>query len=217
MSGCLARFAKSASEKVYKHFGKNSGNMLLATSILGFTISSLAQIAAIIVNKKYSVSQKAFMVPQELGELFVASSAIFLITKPMQKFASKLVKTGKIMPKSLTQYVKENNLASKRGSLDFDFSKEVKGIIEQIQKSDSYISSKEKELLLEKHHQALNSYETTADAVSALTTTAAGLLTTGLVVPVARNRFASYYQKQNMDVYNNIITRRSTSPSSIKI
>ena len=54
--------------------------------------------------------QKAFMIPQELGELIVSSAAIFAITRPTQKLASNLVKTGKILPKELVLYMKEKDL-----------------------------------------------------------------------------------------------------------
>ncbi len=204
MSEFFTKIAKLAAEKIYSTFGKSSGGMLLATSILGLTFSAGAQILGICVNKKYTASQKAFMIPQELGELFVSSMAIFAITKPTQKLAAKLAKTGKIMSKEVVSYLKENNLADKRGHFDFDFEKEVSKIIQQIENSDKFIKSNaiDRVSMLAPHKSALEKHEITSDATSAIATTVASLATVGCVVPVIRNRFAAYYQQQNMDIYH---------------
>lgn len=208
MPGILSKAAKNTSEWIYKFFGKDSGNMLLATSILGFTLSAGAQIGAIVMNKRYSFSQKVFMVPQEIGELVMAATAIFVITKPMQKITAKMVKTGKIAPKELVKYMEDNNIISKRGKADFNLGNEIKNIIKKVQSSDEFINSNNKESLLSVHQKTLGQYEACADSVSAITTTAAGLVTTGLVVPVVRNNFAAYWQKQGLNYYNSITTSK---------
>ena len=204
MSNILNKIAKSSAEKVYKIFGNSSGGMLLITSVLGLTFSAVAQIMGICFNKKYTTSQKAFMIPQEIGELIVSAMAIFIITKPSQKLASKLVKTGKILPKELVEYMKMNKLSEMRGKTDFNFGEEVNKIISQIKKSNNYIKTNaaEKEAMLKVHNDALDSYNITADAVSAIATTAASALTVGCVAPILRNRFASYYRHRNMDILN---------------
>ena len=92
MKKSFKNFAKNIAETVYKVFGNDSGQMLLMTSIIGSLASCLAQTGAIILNKKYTDSQKAFMVPQELTEGFVTIASIFLITKPIQAFAKKVLK-----------------------------------------------------------------------------------------------------------------------------
>ena len=206
MTNKFSNIAKKVSEKIYTIFGKSSGNMLLATSILGFTLSSGAQIAAILTNKEYTVSQKAFMVPQEVGELLMATLAIFIITKPIQKLASKMVKTGKISSSELIKYMEDNKILANRGKMGFDFEAEVKNIIKKIKSSDEYINSQNKSSLLDVHNQALGKYEACADSVSAIATTTAGVITTGVVVPMVRNRFGAYYQKQNMYFYNKIVS-----------
>ena len=204
MKSILTKSAKYFAEKVYSVFGKSSGGMLLATSILGLTLSAGAQIIGICFNKKYTTSQKAFMIPQELGELFVASLAIFAITKPAQKLASKLVKTGKIASEELLSYMRDNNLLERRGNLDFDFGKEIIEKIKTIKKSEEFknLSRKDRKTLIEPYKNALDSYNINSDVVSAYATTGASMITTGFAVPVLRNRFASYYQKRNIEAYN---------------
>ena len=205
------KVAKYAAEKIYSIFGKNSGNMLLATAIIGFVGSSLAQIGAILLNKKYTPSQKAFMVPQEIGECIIASSALFLITLPIQIMTKKIMLSGKFLSKNLVKYMEENKLSAKRGKPDFNFREEVKNTIDNIQKSDVFIRSEklQQEQMLSKHKNASDEFETIYDSAAAIATTAAGVVTTGIVVPIVRNRFASYYQKRNMDMYNNVLAQRN--------
>mgnify|MGYP007038240962 CR=1 FL=1 len=64
----LKRFAEKFGKFVYKYFEQGSGNMILITSMIAIGLSAMAQTAAIMINKKYTVSQKAFMIPQEITE-----------------------------------------------------------------------------------------------------------------------------------------------------
>lgn len=201
----FAKFAKWASEKIYNTFGKSSGKMLLATSMIGISMSSFIQAMAVLVNDKYTMSQKAFMVPQELGDAMLSIVSIFAITKPTQRLMSKLVKTGKVMPKNILRYMEENKMIQKRGKTDFDFEKEVKNILQTIEKSDKFIKSNEKErtFLVNPHKNILENYEEFQDSASAVATTIAGITSTCLVVPLLRNTIASHYQKKHIDFINN--------------
>ena len=194
----LKKFLKSCSEFVYDKFHKNSGAMLLATGIIGTAMSSLAQTGVIITSKKYSPTEKAFMVPQELTECALAIGVIFAITKPTQRLANKAVKTGKITSKELIDYMKKNKLEEKRGKLDFNLSESIKEIIAKIEKSDKFISSSKenKNILLKEHKKALQEYDVFSDAASAYATTAATAFSIAAVIPVCRNKVASIYQKK---------------------
>ena len=85
----LEKFAKYIAEKIYKHFGDSSGGMILATSITGTLLSSLAQTGAILFNDKYTTSQKTFMAPQELTEGLINVLSMFLITTVFMIFSKK--------------------------------------------------------------------------------------------------------------------------------
>lgn len=50
---------------IYKNYGENPGKMLVHTGVLGWILSSLAQIAAVVFNDKISKEQKVFLIPQD--------------------------------------------------------------------------------------------------------------------------------------------------------
>lgn len=201
MKNKMTDFIKGIAEAVYKYFGGSSGKMLLATSIIGILASSLAQTGAILVNKKYTDSQKAFMAPQEITEGLVTVLSIFFITKPIQKFADKCFKSGKILSSEMVDYLKKNQLIEKRGKADFDFSKSVKNIIQNIEKSDEFIksSSAKKEALLEEHSKILQDFEIMSDATSAIATTFAAMTSSAVVSPILRNNVASKFQAASLN------------------
>lgn len=204
MTNLVEKVAKNSAEFIYKHLGQSSGNMLLATTILGYTFSAIAQIFAIMNNNKYTTSQKAFMVPQEIGEYLVTASSLFLITFPTQKLTKKMVESGKIISKDTIKYLKNNNLHKNIGKIDFNIEQEIKDVINKIEISDKFIKSNtyDKERILSEHKLALDNYHLTADAASAIATTAASIATTAIAVPLIRNNFASRMQQPNVNMYN---------------
>ena len=208
----LSNLAKKLSEKIYKMLGKNSGQMLLITSIIGISTSCLAQTGAILLNKKYTNSQKSFMIPQELTEGLITVLSIFIITKPCQKLAEKLVKSGKILTNELLEYYKKNNLTSKRGKANFDFTQNIEEIIQRIEKSDRYIKSStiQKEELLKEHKKVLQEYNHFNDSTSAFATTIAGLSSTAIVSPILRNHVASYFHQASLNTSSNSKKQKNT-------
>ncbi|MBR1374440.1 hypothetical protein IJ750_02055 [bacterium] len=211
MSSWISKPAKFFADKVYKHLESGSGAMILATSMLGIAMSSIAQTGAIWFNDKYSPKQKAFMIPQELTEGCITVLSMFLITKPIQKITKNYTKTGKILSKELTEYLTKQNLIDKRGKLNFNVRENIEEVINKIEKSDKYINTSkiEREKLIEKHRHALNSFDNICDSTSAITTTVGSIISTALISPILRNYSASYYQKINMDIYNKRINENS--------
>ena len=196
--------AKYYAEGVYKQFGKSSGKMLLATSAIGIALSTLAQAGAVLFNDKYSVSQKAFMIPQELTEGVVSIASLFIITTPLQFFAKKYSTTGKILSKDLKNYMKKNNLLEKRGEPDFSLKDHLESAVKNIKTTDTFIKAQpqEKEALITEYQNLLNNYNSIEDATSAIVTAAGSILSTAVILPFLRNYSASYYQKINMRAYN---------------
>ena len=88
----MEKFIKKVVNKVHLLFGENSGKMLLLTGIIGMALSSLAQTLTVVNNKHYTLSQKMFMVPQELIDGAVSIFSLVLITTPLQNLAKKYVK-----------------------------------------------------------------------------------------------------------------------------
>lgn len=201
---------KQYAESVYKQFGKSSGKMLLATSAIGVALSTLAQAGAILVNDKYSVSQKAFMIPQELTEGAISILSLFIITTPLQLLAKKYSTTGKILSKDLKNYMENNNLLGKRGNLDFNLKEHLESAVKKLETTDTFVksASQEKESMLMDYQNLLNNYNAVEDATSAIVTAAGSVLSTAVILPFLRNYSASYYQKINMHHYNQYQTKR---------
>ena len=197
------------SENIYKHVEKNSGNMLLILSITGMLISSLAQAGAILFNKKYTNSQKAFMVPQELVEGIFNMISIFAIAKPTQKLAETCVKRGKILSKNLSNYMKANNINQKKSIKNFDLGKSIDKVIENIQKSDEFIHSSKsaQDSMLLEHFNALEEYNSIADATSAYATTGAMIMSATVFTPLIRNTIASKAQNINLKLISEVDER----------
>ena len=201
----FSKAVNKCAEKVYEVLGKSSGKLLLTAGIIGISMSSAIQALAILCNKKYPASQKAFMVPQELGEGAMSVMCLFLITKPCQALVKKLVNTGKILPKNLSEYLIKNNAAQRRGKIDFSIRKEIKTAEEELKKSDVFTKSDKagKEELLGVHETALENLEEFEDAALAVGTTAAGMLSACFAVPLLRNNIASHYQKKYINTIGN--------------
>ena len=198
----IQKAGKNLADFVYKRLGNGSGNMILITSMTGIALSSLAQTGAIFFNKKYSVSQKAFMIPQELTEGCITLLSMFLVTRPIQKLSAKYVKSGKILSKELSSYMIKNNLLNKRGKSDFNLEEYIKSTMNNI--SSKSTTAERKTKMLKPHQEALHNYESVFDATSAICTTAGSIVSTALISPLLRNYVASKYQKTNLNIYNNI-------------
>ena len=72
---------KSALNWIATHFRKDASKMLIWTGVAGWTLSSLAQISAVMFNPKLSKEQKSFLVPQEIADAVVNSSLLRKLLK----------------------------------------------------------------------------------------------------------------------------------------
>ena len=62
------------------NFRKDASKMLICTGVAGWTLSSIAQIGALVSNPKISKEQKNYLIPQEIADAVVNIGAFFLIT-----------------------------------------------------------------------------------------------------------------------------------------
>ena len=110
---------------IAKHYSNSPGKMLIHTGVVGWVISSAAQVFAIGINDKISNKQKAFLIPQEIADAAVNILSFYAITQSCKSLASALVRTGKIIPASVFKELKAKNLLDKRGKIDFNIFKDV--------------------------------------------------------------------------------------------
>lgn len=173
---------------VARHYGEKPGTMLIHTGVIGWVLSSLAQITAIIINDKIPAKQKMFLIPQEAADAAVNIASFYLITQSFQTIASKLVKTGKWLPKNVSDFIKNTPFKDKIGKLSFDVLRDVKNLPENLTKN----------------------YKEFGDGIDLVATTVGSVLSCNIVTPIIRNQYASNRQKTNMAKLNNS-TETSTS------
>lgn len=158
-------------------------NIIIFTSIAGWAASAAAQIFGIASNKNYSHEQKKYMINQEL---FDAGTNIMLylgITKPLTFLASQMVKTAKLAPKSIIDFMRRTNIVKNRGKYGFDIT-QAKGF------DAAGLRGK------------YNAFKCFAGATAA---TIGGVISSNIITPIVRNKIAAYRQNkyiERRDLYN---------------
>lgn len=175
---------------VAEHYSNEAGKMLVHTGAIGWTLSSLAQIVAIIINDKIPKEQKMFLVPQEAADALVNILSFYVVTQSFNSLAKKLVSSGKLLPKTVKDFLVKNNLSSKIGKLDFN---------------------------IEKHAnltpELLSTYKNFAFGTDVLATTAGSVISCNVVTPILRNYFAAKRQKTSLEkMHSNEMTKINYLP-----
>ena len=167
---------KSALNWIANHFRKDASKMLIWTGVAGWTLSSLAQISAVIFNPKISKEQKSFLVPQEFADAAVNIGSFFLVTQVAKKSVSKLFSTGKFAPQKVRDYLNKNKklYENKIGKLDFD--------LDEVLKQDKLFPREE--------YWSCKNFGTT------MATVGAGILSSNIITPIVRNNMAANMQKK---------------------
>ena len=165
---------------VYKKFSKDAAKMLIWTGVAGWTLSSIAQIGAVLFNPKISDEKKSFLVPQEIADAAVNIASFFLITQVTKKTISKLFSTGKLAPRMVRNYLnaRKDLYAKKVGKLNFD--------LDDVLREHPAFPKKE-------YYACKNFYTTVA-------TVGAGILSSNIVTPILRNKMASSMQKSYIEM-----------------
>ncbi|MCM1003312.1 MAG: hypothetical protein NC408_03105 [Candidatus Gastranaerophilales bacterium] len=160
---------------IAQNFRKDASKMLIWTGVAGWTLSSLAQVGAVLFNNKISNEKKSFLVPQEMADAAVNIGSFFLITQAAKKMTAKLFSTGKFAPKTVRTYLEKNKdlYAKKIGKLDFD--------LDEVLKKNNDFPKDE--------YYACKNFGTT------LATVGAGIVSSNIVTPIIRNNMASKMQQ----------------------
>ncbi len=159
---------------LYKNYGENPGKMLVHTGVLGWVLSSLAQVSAIVFNDKISTEQKSFLIPQEIADAGVNILSFYLITSSFKRVASKLVKTGKLSTKPIREFLSKNGLNSPK-----------------------YIGNRKFNIENLANFQDIKSeYRPFKNGVDVVASTVGSIISCNIVTPVLRNEYAAKKQKQ---------------------
>lgn len=166
-------------EWIYQNFKKNTATMLVVTGTLGWALSSIAQIGAVLINPKIPKEQKSFLVPQEFLDAVVNIGSFFLVTQCTKKIVSKMASTGKIAPQKVRDYLNKNKdlYGDKIGKLSLD--------LDEVLKND--------------HMFPTESYYAYKNLATTVGTIGASILSSNIITPVVRNSMASDMQKKYLN------------------
>lgn len=172
----------------------NMGNVLVLTSIAGWVASSAAQIFGIATNKKYSNSQKRYMISQETADASVNIGSYLMLTQPLVLLSSKLLSTGKIAPKEVVNFMRQTKTIARRGQWNFDVTK-VPGFTGSVK----------------------NTYDMFKGFTGSVAALAGGIIASNLITPILRNKIASRRQKKYLTQLNatNTTVQNPVTPTPV--
>lgn len=156
---------------VLKKYGNDPGNMLVHTGVLGWVLSSLAQISAVAFNDKIPQEQKVFLIPQEIADAATNILSFYLLTQSVKSLGSKLVSTGKLSTPKIRQFIKSLNKNQELGKWDFDISK------------------------LNGFNAIEDNYKNFKQGVDVTSSIIGSVLSCNIITPLIRNQFAAQRQK----------------------
>ena len=159
---------------VAKHYGNNTGKMLIHTGVIGWILSSAAQVAAIVINDKIPKEQKMYLIPQEIADAAVNIVSFYAITQTFSSVAKRLVTSGKLLPKSVKDWMS------------------VKGLLGKIGKSTSNIYNAGLSASAKKRLDVFK------EGIDVIGTTAGSILSCNIVTPIVRNEIAANRQKNGI-------------------
>ena len=151
------------------------GDIIIFTTVAGWIASSAAQIFGIATNKNYTSDQKKYMINQEIFDAATNIGLYFGITKSLKGLSSLMVRSAKLAPKSIVDFMRRNGISGNRGRIDFDIT-QARGFDEAGLKG------------------TYDAFKCFADASAA---TIGGIISSNIITPIVRNGIASYRQNKN--------------------
>ena len=199
----LNRIFTAFKDTVATKFGPNPAKMLIYTGVLGWFLSTAAQVMAIAVNDKIPKEQKMFLIPQEIGDGAINVLSFFLVTSSIKALASKLVSSGKLATPKIRQFLTDSgiNIKTKNGwkvLKDFDFSKfNIKNMTN--------------------FDQIKPDYESFKNGVDVIGMTVGSILSCNIITPILRNKYAAERQQKTLASLNKIDQEKVNYPKGISI
>lgn len=185
---------------LYRNYGENPGKMLVHTGVLGWILSSLAQVGAVVFNDKISPEQKTFLIPQEIADAAVNILSFYVVTSSVKNLASKLVSTGKLSTKNIRAFLEKQGITS-NGKNKLDYIGNVKFNIEKL---DSYPLIKDE-------------YKPFKNGVDVVASTIGSIISCNIITPIVRNKYASMKQKETLAKMNKREDNSVKAPKGIKM
>lgn len=172
----IAGTLKKVANWAHNEYAGNLGKMLVHTGVIGWVLSAVAQVGAIVVNNEIPKEQKKFLIPQELADAAVNILSFYVVTSAVKNLALKLVSTGKISNPTLRKFFQEKGITKSHvGKLAFDVTK-YPGF-----------------------EKVADSYQSLKGGVDFIGTTVGSVLSCNIITPILRNKLAAKIQKNSID------------------
>ena len=184
----MANFLKPFVNWVAKNYGDNIGKMLIHNGVIGWILSSAAQVVAIMINDKIPKKQKMYMIPQEIADAGVNIISFYLITQTFKGLGSKLVDTGRWLSGPVRKFLLDNNIQNV-GKKGFD-------------------------VLTQGHltPEMMTKFKDFRSGMDVIFTTIGTVLSCNIVTPIVRNEIAANRQKKSiktMEEPYNVVSNQS--------
>ena len=176
----LSSLFNNLKNTIASNYTNNTGKVLIHAGIIGWALSSLAQITAIVMNDKLPKEQKLFMIPQEFADACVNIASFYLVTSTFKSVASKLVNQGKWVPKKVADFLQQR-FASQIGKETFD-------VVRDANLPDNLLKS-------------FNGWSCGVDFIAA---TVGSVISCNIITPVLRNLYASKRQQYEITKMKNL-------------
>ena len=171
-------------EWIFKTFKEDTSKMIIATGTLGWILSSLAQLGAIMRNPEISPEKKSFLLPQEGMDALINICGFFFLTMLTKVGIKKLASTGKVASQTVRDFLNNHPVYKhKVGKVDFNLDDVLK---------DNPV-----------YKDIYDNYCSHTNYVTTLGTIGASVLSCNIITPVLRNKTASRVQQTYIDMKNN--------------
>ncbi len=227
------KFIQNFIQYMYDHYSKDGGKLLVHMGALATLFGAIAQVMAVVTDKKLDKDQKKFLLPQEGADAFVNVLMTYSVCDIIKKRGDKLVENGKFLTDDLAKAI--INIKPELASCIKDW----KNIITPADLKNHKLTEllKNPRLLnifkncsddainkiMPAVDKALDIAETHKNNVGIVTTIAASVLASNVITPYFRNIIASKLQKHSIkkeaveirkrQITENITTKKPLPPS----
>ena len=101
---------------IYDKYSENPGKLMVFAGTMGWALSCLSQLGAVVFNEKLTAKDKKFLIPQEIADGVLNVGLFFVITQGLYAKVDKMVNSGKIMFAEIKKPL-EKELAKRKMSL----------------------------------------------------------------------------------------------------
>lgn len=186
---------------ILEKYGEQPGKMLVHTGVLGWILSSLAQVGAVVFNDKISPEQKVFLIPQEIADAAVNIVSFYVVTNSVKTIASKLVKSGKLATPAILDYLKKTGIKIPK----------KKGDVSPVGKWDFDITK------LANFDEIAPQFKSFKNGVDVGASMLGSIISCNLITPILRNEYAAQQQKNMLAKMQNKSVKHLEAPRGISM